>query len=408
MLAALAVWLAACDGSAAGPPDFEVVTSMPAETTISGAGTRAAAAVWPEMINGARRIARHRRVLPGGRKRGGARTGDRGRPGRRPARREGAHPQRRRHGHHLSGDPGPFQRPARTSLTRLFDWKKLSGGVLHAKYFVVDGREAYRRHPEFRLALAEPYPRDRPAHPRSPFRPGAAAHLRRPTGSYSGGDRTAYQKLALLPPLRFRRRRLPGGQPGALQPARGRRAPWKRWSRLLDKRPQPRHRPAPLLQPGGRKAGRSSLRHRPGAAPGGRPRRARAAAGLGLEPAPPAARRPARAWPGCRTSRSASPSSPRRSRGFIPYARVIHSKVMRVDDDLCWVGTSNWGYDYFFRSRNVEVVLRRPGHRPRPRRALPFAVERPLCPAAGPGQGIPGSQDIAISVSDKCTKNRDE
>ncbi len=46
--------------------------------------------------------------------------------------------------------------------------------------------------------------------------------------------------------------------------------------------------------------------------------------------------------------------------GFIPYARVIHSKVMRVDDDLSWVGTSNWGHDYFFRSRNVEVVLRLP------------------------------------------------
>jgi phosphatidylserine/phosphatidylglycerophosphate/cardiolipin synthase-like enzyme len=51
---------------------------------------------------------------------------------------------------------------------------------------------------------------------------------------------------------------------------------------------------------------------------------------------------------------------PQASRGFIPYARVIHSKVMRIDDDLCWVGTSNWGYDYFCKSRNVEVVLRRP------------------------------------------------
>jgi phosphatidylserine/phosphatidylglycerophosphate/cardiolipin synthase-like enzyme len=51
---------------------------------------------------------------------------------------------------------------------------------------------------------------------------------------------------------------------------------------------------------------------------------------------------------------------PPASSGFIPYARVIHSKVMRIDGDVCWVGTSNWGYDYFFRSRNVEVVLRRP------------------------------------------------
>jgi hypothetical protein len=33
---------------------------------------------------------------------------------------------------------------------------------------------------------------------------------------------------------------------------------------------------------------------------------------------------------------------------------------MRVDDDVCWLGTSNWGHDYFFRSRNVEIVLRRP------------------------------------------------
>ncbi|MCK5878166.1 MAG: phospholipase, partial [Holophagae bacterium] len=44
--------------------------------------------------------------------------------------------------------------------------------------------------------------------------------------------------------------------------------------------------------------------------------------------------------------------------GFIPYARVIHSKVMRVDDDICWVGTSNWGYDYFYASRNLELVIR--------------------------------------------------
>ncbi len=51
---------------------------------------------------------------------------------------------------------------------------------------------------------------------------------------------------------------------------------------------------------------------------------------------------------------------PMASRGFIPYARVVHSKVMRVDDDLSWVGTSNWGYDYFFKSRNIEIILQRP------------------------------------------------
>jgi len=44
------------------------------------------------------------------------------------------------------------------------------------------------------------------------------------------------------------------------------------------------------------------------------------------------------------------------SEGFIPYARVIHSKVMRIDQNISWIGTSNWGYEYFHRSRNIEVV----------------------------------------------------
>jgi len=44
--------------------------------------------------------------------------------------------------------------------------------------------------------------------------------------------------------------------------------------------------------------------------------------------------------------------------GFIPYSRVIHSKVMRIDDDICWIGTSNWSKDYFTKSRNFEVVLK--------------------------------------------------
>lgn len=48
------------------------------------------------------------------------------------------------------------------------------------------------------------------------------------------------------------------------------------------------------------------------------------------------------------------------SEGFIPYARVIHSKVMRIDGAVSWVGTSNWGYGYFYTSRNVEIVTHSP------------------------------------------------
>ncbi|RMV12056.1 Phospholipase D [Pseudomonas savastanoi] len=43
--------------------------------------------------------------------------------------------------------------------------------------------------------------------------------------------------------------------------------------------------------------------------------------------------------------------------GFIPYARVIHSKTMDIDDQVAWVGTSNWLGGYLDNSRNLEVVM---------------------------------------------------
>ncbi len=44
--------------------------------------------------------------------------------------------------------------------------------------------------------------------------------------------------------------------------------------------------------------------------------------------------------------------------GFIPYARVIHSKLLRVDRDTLMVSTSNGSERYFTASRNVEVLFR--------------------------------------------------
>jgi len=49
---------------------------------------------------------------------------------------------------------------------------------------------------------------------------------------------------------------------------------------------------------------------------------------------------------------------PQASTGFIPFARVIHSKTMTIDGKLAWVGTSNWAGGYFDLSRNLEVVMR--------------------------------------------------
>ena len=51
---------------------------------------------------------------------------------------------------------------------------------------------------------------------------------------------------------------------------------------------------------------------------------------------------------------------PEHSSGFIPYARVDHCKYMVVDGKVGWVGTSNWSGDYFTASRNVEVIFRAP------------------------------------------------
>jgi phosphatidylserine/phosphatidylglycerophosphate/cardiolipin synthase-like enzyme len=45
------------------------------------------------------------------------------------------------------------------------------------------------------------------------------------------------------------------------------------------------------------------------------------------------------------------------SGGFIPFARVVHAKYLVVDSAAGWLGTSNWEEDYFTRSRNVGVVV---------------------------------------------------
>ncbi|HQY61354.1 MAG TPA: phospholipase D-like domain-containing protein [Polyangiaceae bacterium] len=48
---------------------------------------------------------------------------------------------------------------------------------------------------------------------------------------------------------------------------------------------------------------------------------------------------------------------PRWSGGDVPFARVIHAKYMVVDGERAWLGTSNWEGDYFLKSRNVSVFI---------------------------------------------------
>ncbi|HSG38423.1 MAG TPA: phospholipase D-like domain-containing protein [Thermoanaerobaculia bacterium] len=51
---------------------------------------------------------------------------------------------------------------------------------------------------------------------------------------------------------------------------------------------------------------------------------------------------------------------PQWSGGFIPFARVTHAKYLVVDGRHAWVGTSNWERDYFFQSRNLGLVIDSP------------------------------------------------
>jgi phosphatidylserine/phosphatidylglycerophosphate/cardiolipin synthase-like enzyme len=48
---------------------------------------------------------------------------------------------------------------------------------------------------------------------------------------------------------------------------------------------------------------------------------------------------------------------PRWSGGFIPYARVVHAKYMVVDGQSSWLGTSNWERNYFTATRNVGLII---------------------------------------------------
>jgi len=50
-------------------------------------------------------------------------------------------------------------------------------------------------------------------------------------------------------------------------------------------------------------------------------------------------------------------SIPEHSSGFIPFGRVIHSKYLVVDGRTAWIGTSNWERGYFHDSRNVGLVV---------------------------------------------------
>ncbi len=51
---------------------------------------------------------------------------------------------------------------------------------------------------------------------------------------------------------------------------------------------------------------------------------------------------------------------PEWSEGFVPFARVEHCKYMVVDSEWLWVGTSNWEPSYFLNTRNLGLTVHDP------------------------------------------------
>ena len=160
----------------------ELVESAPVETTLDHADLPDAADVWPEMIDGARRTIDLAEFY----------VSDA--PGSRLEPVIDALERRRARGVHvrLLVDELASHRTTRRRSTRCanapgvevrrLDVHARAGGVLHAKYFVVDGARRLPRQPELRLALAHAHPGDRRARASPRGRRRARATSSRPTG----------------------------------------------------------------------------------------------------------------------------------------------------------------------------------------------------------------------------------
>ncbi len=69
---------------------------------------------------------------------------------------------------------------------------------------------------------------------------------------------------------------------------------------------------------------------------------------------------------------------------FIPFARVVHSKYLIVDEQILWVGTANWEPGMFLGCRNIELIIRRPALAAQGERIFGRLWESPYAQAVDP------------------------
>ncbi len=335
---------------------IEVVESWPAETTLDHADVRDASEVWPEMIGRAKKTIDFAEFYA--------------------SEAEGAFHAQSKLAKVIDAIEAAVARKVRVrflvdasfadkypdTLARLekagvtvrrFDVGKAMGGVLHAKYFVVDGEEVFVGSQNFDWR-ALGHIQEIGVRLRGPgaalatsvfeldWATAAGEQLPSPpmAAIYGGGDASGAEAMLAASPDKH----LPVGAPWDLPMLVSRITTAKRWVRVQ------------LLTYGTKNRDGSTFTTLDDAL------RAAAARGVKVEllvshwalkhPEPLEAL--AKAGVEVRVI-----TIPPWSGGEIPFARVAHAKYALFDTDDAWVGTSNWEGDYFLRSRNLSVFVKR-------------------------------------------------
>lgn len=329
---------------------FELGVTIPAETGLDDAGLRSAAEIWLEMIDGAEKsidLAEFYLV---------------GQPGSKLERVNEALERAATRGVKIRilaekkmqvTYPELLRRFAeKPNITvRLFDWKELTGGILHAKYFIVDTRQCWLGSQNFDWrALEQIHETGIRIEDRNVT--AALTALFEADWAYSGGDAMAYEALQKAPPFIFDSDLRLSASPKTMLPP-GVEPTLDTLVAILDGAKN--KLTVQLLSYSTDKSEFTVLEEA-----------LKRAAGRGVAVkllVSDWSLRPDGQGDLKRLDRIAGIevkviAIPQLHSGFIPFARVHHSKVLRADEDTCVISTSNWSADYFNRSRNVEIILK--------------------------------------------------
>lgn len=337
---------------------FELVTTIPVETVLTQQGTRPTAAVWKEMFSRARKTIDLAQFYLAG-------AGSEPLAGVLQTLEEAA--LRGVRIRFLIGKPvnegmekaleEALESVRRWKNTRIvfFDWRELTGGILHAKYFVIDGKVSFVGSQNFDWRALK-HIHETGVKIVSPRFARALTAIFEADLAFSQGDGNAYTRLRQRKALPFSDSAWLAASPPAANPPGIRNAADALLS-LID-RARDRITVQLMTFTAGRRDGGSPYTQIVDALFRAARRGVRVRLFLSDWNNREAGVELMRRLAAAANIEVFLVTLPQASGPFIPYARVMHSKVMRIDDDLCWIGTSNWEYDYFHASRNVEVVFR--------------------------------------------------